>query len=113
MFGKTEAWILIDTPGDGAEPAHAGVGFTTGIDRAWFSEAVRRHEGPTVRRAVHRPEVHSGEVFVAHAGVPHYLGPLLSFIEVQEPSDLIVIAETAGDDDRGATMGLGWDPHLT
>jgi mannose-6-phosphate isomerase len=56
--------------------------------------------------------VHPGEVYVAHAGVPHYLGPGISFIEVQEPSDHIVIPETSGADDDGATMGLGWDLAL-
>jgi len=56
--------------------------------------------------------VHPGEVYVAHAGVPHYLGPRISFIEVQEPSDHIVIPETSGADDDGATMGLGWDLAL-
>jgi mannose-6-phosphate isomerase len=44
--------------------------------------------------------------------VPHYLGPGLSFIEVQEPSDHIVIPETDGDDDAAATMGLGWELAL-
>jgi hypothetical protein len=38
--------------------------------------------------------------------------PRLSFIEVQEPSDHIVIAETSGDDDDAATMDLGWDLAL-
>ena len=61
---------------------------------------------------LHRTGVQPGEVYVAHAGVPHYLGPRISFIEVQEPSDHIVIPETAGDDDDGATMGLGWDVAL-
>jgi mannose-6-phosphate isomerase len=111
-FGKTEAWIFIDTPGDGSEPAYARVGFTPGIDRASFIEAVRGHAGPVLRESVHRVEVHPGEVFVAHGGVPHCLGPQLSFIEVQEPSDHLVIAETPGDDDAGATMGLGWDTAL-
>src|SRR5215831_9026795 len=83
-FGKTEAWILLDTPGDGTEPAYAGIGFKPGIDRDWFADA----------------------------GVPHYLGPRISFIEVQEPSDHIVIPETSGADDAGATMGLGWDLAL-
>jgi len=53
-----------------------------------------------------------GEVYVAHGGVPHYLGPRISFIEVQEPTDHIVIPETNGEDDAGATMGLGWDLAL-
>jgi mannose-6-phosphate isomerase len=111
-FGKTEAWIFLDTPGDGTEQAHAGVGFKEGIDRDWFAEAVRRHDNSSIRDALHRTDVHPNEVFVAHAGLPHYLGPRLSFIEVQEPSDHLVIAETSGDDDDGATMGLGWDLAL-
>jgi mannose-6-phosphate isomerase len=111
-FGKTEAWILLDTPGDGAEPAYAGVGFRPGIDRDWFAAAVRRHDQAGIRGTLHRTGVHPGEVYVAHAGVPHYLGPRISFIEVQEPSDHIVIPETDGADDAGATMGLGWELAL-
>jgi mannose-6-phosphate isomerase len=110
-FGKTEAWILLDTPGDGAEPAHAGIGFVPGIDRDWFAGAVRRHDNAAIRSTLHRTEVRPGEVYVAHGGVPHYLGPRISFIEVQEPTDQIVIPETGGDD-AGATMGLGWDLAL-
>ena len=111
-FGKTEAWILLDTPGDGAEPAYAGVGFAEGIERGWFADAVRRHDNRAIRGTLHRTEVHPGEVYVAHAGVPHFLGPRISFIEVQEPSDHIVIPETSGADDAGATMGLGWELAL-
>jgi len=111
-FGKTEAWILLDTPGDGSEPAYAGVGFVPGIDRDWFADAVRRHDNLGIRGTLHRTEIHPGEVYVAHAGVPHYLGPRISFIEVQEPSDHIVIPETDGADDAGATMGLGWELAL-
>lgn len=74
-YGKTEAWILLDALGDGSEPAYAGVGFRPGIDRGWFAEAVRRHDNAAIRGTLHRTEVHTGDVFVAHAGVPHYLGP--------------------------------------
>jgi mannose-6-phosphate isomerase len=111
-FGKTEAWILLDTPGDGGEPAYAGIGFAPGIDRGWFAGAVRRHDNTAIRGTLHRTGVHPGEVYVAHAGVPHYLGPRISFIEIQEPSDHIVIPETSGAGDAGATMGLGWDLAL-
>jgi mannose-6-phosphate isomerase len=107
-YGKTEAWILLQTPDDG----YAGIGFQPGITREWFTGAVARHDNAALRATVHRTAVHPGEVYVAHAGVPHYLGPGLSFIEVQEPSDHIVIPETSGDDDQGATMGLGWDLAL-
>ena len=43
-FGKTEAWILLDTPGDGFEPAYAGIGFMPGLDRSAFRAAVLRHD---------------------------------------------------------------------
>ncbi len=111
-FGKTGAWILLDTPGDGREPAYAGVGFVPGVERGWFADAVRRHDNRALRDCLHRTQVSPGDVYVAHAGVPHYLGPRISFIEVQEPSDHIVIAETSGDDDAAAIMGLGWDLAL-
>ena len=111
-FGKTEAWILLDTPGDGAEAAHAGIGFVPGVEREWFADAVRRHDNKAIRASLHRTDVQPGEVYVAHAGVPHFLGPRISFIEVQEPSDHIVIPETSGNDDGGATMGLGWELAL-
>jgi mannose-6-phosphate isomerase len=114
-FGKTEAWILLDTPGDGREPAYAGIGLVPGCDRDWFFDAVRRHDNAALRSSLHRFPVAAGEVYVAHAGVPHFLGPRISFIEVQEPSDHIVIAETSGssdDDVAAATMGLGWDLAL-
>jgi mannose-6-phosphate isomerase len=112
-FGKTEAWIILDAPGDGREPAYAGVGFRERVDLEAFGAAVRRHDAAAVRDTLHRVEIRPGDVFVAHAGVPHYLGPRILFAEVQEPSDHLVIAETDGSDDAGATMGLGWDLALT
>ena len=112
-FGKAEAWILLDTPGDGRSPAHASIGFVPGVERQWFADAVRRHDRAAIRGALHRTDVAAGEVYVAFPGVPHCLGPQLSFIEVQEPTDHIVIAETAdGGGEADATMGLGWDLAL-
>jgi mannose-6-phosphate isomerase len=111
-WGKTEAWILLDTPGDGSEPAYAGMGFQPGVTREAFHDATLRHDMAIIRSTLHRTEVHPGDVYVAHAGVPHFLGPRIGFIEVQEPSDHIVIPETDGGDDDGATMGLGWELAL-
>ncbi len=113
-FGKTEAWILLDTPGDGTEPAYAGLGFREGVTKAGFRDAVDRQDVPALRGWLHRTEVHPSEVYVATASVPHFLGPKILFIEVQEPTDQIVIPEwsTSGVDQDGATMGLGWDVAL-
>src|SRR5499427_6851361 len=65
-FGKTEAWILLDTPGEGTEPAYAGIGFVNGIDRDWFADAVRARDSRGIRGSLHRTEVHPGDVYVAH-----------------------------------------------
>ncbi|HEU5385105.1 MAG TPA: hypothetical protein VFV73_04320 [Streptosporangiaceae bacterium] len=83
-----------------------------GVTREGFAALVQARDRLALRATLHRTEVRPGEVYVAHAGVPHYLGPRLSFIEVQEPSDHIVIPETSGADDTGATMGLGWELAL-
>jgi mannose-6-phosphate isomerase len=111
--GKTEAWILLDTPGDGNEPAYAGIGFRPDVSRADFEQAVRRRDRPAVRDTLHRTRIAAGEVYVAHGGVPHYLGPHVSFLEIQEPSDHLLVPEWADADDSGATMGLGFPTALT
>lgn len=110
--GKTEAWILLDTPGPGDEPAYAAIGFREWVTRDWFTDAVRRRDRTALRDCLHRTPIAPGEVYVAAAGVPHLLGPRELFIEVQEPTDHIVVPETDGADDSGATMGLGWDLAL-
>jgi mannose-6-phosphate isomerase len=57
-FGKTEAWILLDTPGDGpgddGEAAYAGIGFQPGVTREWFAGAVHRHDNAGLRACLHR-----------------------------------------------------------
>lgn len=111
-WGKTESWILLDTPGEGGEPAYAGVGFREGVTRDGFAEAVRQRDVAVVRDSLHRTPIEAGQVWVAHAGVPHHLGPRVSFIEIQEPSDHLVIPEWTDADDTGATMGLGFEVAL-
>lgn len=111
-WGKTESWILLETPGDGDEPAYAGIGFRPDVTRESFVDAVRRRDTRAVRDTLHRTLIEPGQVWVAHGGVPHYLGPRISFIEIQEPSDHLVIAEWSAADDAGATMGLGFDVAL-
>ena len=111
-FGKVEGWILLETPGDGTEPAYFSTGFKEGVTREWFREMVECRNGQALRDALHRTEVHPGEVYVAYPGVPHCMGPQILSIEVQEPTDHMVIAEEFGEDEAGVTMGLGWDVAL-
>ena len=67
-FSKVEGWILLDTPGDGIEPAYFATGFKDGITREWFREMVDSKNGKALREMLHRTEVHPGEVYVAVPG---------------------------------------------
>jgi mannose-6-phosphate isomerase len=111
-FSKLEGWILLDTPGDGTEPAYFATGFKDGITREWFREMVDSKNGTAMRGMLHHTEVNPGEVYVAYAGVPHCVGPQVLALEIQEPTDHMVIAEWSGMDEAAATMGLGWDTAL-
>jgi len=112
--GKAEAWVIVEAPGDGLEPPHAGMGIVPGVTRAAFRDAIDRRAGEALRAMVHRTPIHPGEAWVLSPRVPHLLGPGIFFIELQEPSDLAVLPEgwTLGADEAGSTMGLGWDRAL-
>ncbi|WP_375385135.1 hypothetical protein [uncultured Microbacterium sp.] len=111
-FGKTEAWIFLDVESPD-KTGSAGIGFVPGVDRPSFQAAALNRDRDSLRRSLQRFDIAEGDVFVAPAGAAHCLGGGLSYIEVQEPSDHIVIAELdAGDDEAYATMGFGWDKAL-
>ncbi len=111
-FGKTEAWVFLGTDPPGSR-GEAGVGFVPGVDRRGFRAAVIDRDRGLLRDSLRSFRVEEGDVFVAESGTPHCLGGGLSYIELQEPSDDIVVAELhPGDDETFATMGLGWDTAL-
>jgi mannose-6-phosphate isomerase len=111
--GKAEAWLLLDaTPGT---PGWAGIGFRPGSGQAAVRAAITERSTERLREMLHRTDVAPGDAWFLRPGVPHYLGPDVMFIEIQEPADLSVVPEhwTVGADEAGATMGLGWDVGLT
>jgi mannose-6-phosphate isomerase len=110
-LGKAEAWIMLETPGTAAEPPYAAFGVREGAGEADFRRAMDAEDSAALRELLHRVEVAPGDVWLMHHRVPHCLGPGLSFLEVQEPSDHIVIPEwwAVGADEASATMGLGWE----
>ncbi|HET7829692.1 MAG TPA: hypothetical protein VFL03_09025, partial [Candidatus Limnocylindrales bacterium] len=61
----------------------------------------------------HRP-IAPGDAWLVPAGVPHAIGAGALILELQEPSDASILAETAGvpvgpDDPH---LGLGWDTTI-
>ena len=98
--GKTECWHFL--PGT-APDACVYLGFKPGITRAAWEEAVREcsqisnEQLPIVNNPVlnllHRIPVEPGDFVFVDGGVPHAIGGGCFMVELQEPSDLMVVAE--------------------
>ena len=131
--GKTECWYFL--PGT-APDACVYLGFKPGITREAWKEAVRVsasasdlgpkghldgdscHIKPTpagnLTTFLHRIPVSACDFVFVDGGVPHAIGGGCFMIELQEPSDLMVVAERFTPSGRripDAKMhgGVGWD----
>ena len=119
--GKTECWYFL--PGT-APDACVYLGFKPGITRAVWEQAVREcsqfsnAQLPIVNNPVlnllHRIPVAPGDFVFVDGGVPHAIGGGCFMVELQEPSDLMVVAERFTPSGRripDAKMhgGVGWE----
>ena len=107
--GKTECWYFL--PGT-APDACVYLGFKPGITREAWEGAVR--EQAPVLHLLHRIPIAAGDFVFVDGGVPHAIGGGCFMIELQEPSDLMVVAERFTPSGRripDAKMhgGIGWD----
>lgn len=118
--GKTESWYFL--PGT-IPDACVYLGFKPGITRAAWERAVREAiDAPSPRPGVetgvlsllHRIPVSAGDFVFVEGGVPHAIGAGCFMVELQEPSDLIVVAERFTPSGRRIpdvkiNGGVGWD----
>ncbi len=119
--GKTECWHFL--PGT-APDACVYLGFKPGITRAAWEQAVREcsqfsnEQLPIVNNPVlnllHRIPVAPGDFVFVDGGVPHAIGGGCFMVELQEPSDLMVVAERFTPSGRripDSKMhgGVGWE----
>ena len=128
--GKTECWYFL--PGT-APDACVYLGFKPDITREAWEQAVRlfshkEHKGlkeisaplrlcvenNPLLQFLHRIPVAPGDFVFVDGGVPHAIGGGCFMIELQEPSDLMVVAERFTPSGRripDAKMhgGVGWD----
>ena len=112
QFGKTESWLILGTRTIGGETPHILFGFRDGVTEAEFRRLVQTQDIPGQIAALNRIEVRPGEVYLVNSGTPHAVGPGVFLVEVQEPTDLVVITEYASGGQRTETqcfMGLGFD----
>ena len=109
-FGKTECWYILD-----AEPgAHVYLGFKEGITRKKWESLFHAQDVEGMLACLHKFPVKAGDLWFVEGGVPHAIGGGSFMIELQEPSDLMVIPERitpAGIPlaDQKLHGGLGFD----
>ena len=138
--GKTECWLFLPST---APDACVYLGFRPGVARSSWEAAVRaemeshaepqreslaqslqRSQRVTTSRTLredkpvldflHRIPVAAGDFVFVDGGVPHAIGAGCFLVELQEPSDLMVVAERLTPSGRripDAKMhgGAGWD----
>jgi mannose-6-phosphate isomerase len=108
-FGKTEAWVIIGTR-DG-RPGTVWAGLREPIDRATFRRWIDARESEALVAALQPHLVEPGDVVLVPGGTPHAIGTGIFLLELQEPTDFSLVAETRDVpiDPAVASLGLGWD----
>ncbi len=114
IFGKTEAWMVLETRQVGDIEPYIMLGFKEGVEKDTFRRQLERQEVADMKASLHRISVKPGDVFYVKAGLPHAIGEGVFLIEAQEPSDFSIVAEWTGFpiDPSDAHLGLGWDVAL-
>ena len=107
--GKTECWYFLDGT---APDACVYLGFKPGITREKWEAAFEAQDG--LLDMLHRIPVKAGDFVFVDGGMPHAIGGGCFMIELQEPSDLMVVAERVTPSGRripDAKMhgGVGWE----
>ena len=107
--GKTECWYFLDGT---APDACVYLGFKPGVTREQWKSAFESQSG--LLEMLHRIPVKAGDFVFVDGGMPHAIGGGCFMIELQEPSDLMVVAERVTPSGRripDAKMhgGVGWE----
>ena len=89
-FGKTEAWIVLDTRGDEAE---VWVGLREAVETERYREWIADQDVDALLRSLNRISVRAGDVVYVPAGVPHAIGAGALIAELQEPTDFSFLCE--------------------
>lgn len=109
-YGKTECWYFLDCLPD----ACVYLGFRKGITREKFKNAFNNNDSQEMLSMLHRIPVKPGDFVFVDGGVPHAIGAGCFIIELQEPSDLIVVGERYTPSgmkiaEKKLHMGLGYE----
>jgi mannose-6-phosphate isomerase len=112
QFGKTEAWIVVETRHDEAE---VWVGLREPVEAVRYLAWIADQDVDRLLHSLNRISVSAGDVVYVPAGVPHAIGAGVLLAELQEPTDFSIVCEWRGFPIRpeDSHLGLGWDTALT
>jgi mannose-6-phosphate isomerase len=110
-FGKTEAWIVLDSRDESGD---VWVGPREQVDRPTYAGWVERQEVASILGSLNHRTVRAGDVVYVPAGVPHAIGAGVLIAELQEPTDFSVLCEWKGFPIRpeDTHLGLGWEAAI-
>jgi mannose-6-phosphate isomerase len=115
-YGKTEAWIILETRGSGDDAGCVYLGFRQDADPAVIRRWVADQDTAAILGSLNRVPAAPGDTFLVPAGVPHAIGAGITLVELQEPTDFSILLEWAGfaiEGPRDGHLGLGFDLALT
>lgn len=92
-YGKTECWHILNTLKD-TEPAVIYLGFKEYVTKELWRDLFNRQDVEGMLNAMHRFEVQPGDTVLVTGGTPHAIGKGCFLLEIQEPSDYTMRAET-------------------
>lgn len=100
-YGKTEAWIVLDTAGDAGE---VWLGFTRPVDAAELAYWRATQAVDKMLATMHHLPVQAGSAVLVPAGVPHGIGAGVLCLELQQPTDFSIGLERLVDPDTALPL---------
>ncbi|MEZ4712341.1 MAG: class I mannose-6-phosphate isomerase [Caldilineaceae bacterium] len=111
--GKTESWWVLQTRTD---DAYVYLGFQHPPTAQEWRRIVDAQDFDAMLACFERIPVAPGDVLLVEGGVPHAIGPGITMVEIQEPTDYVVRCEYAHGGavlpESARTMGLGLERVL-
>ncbi|MEM7131480.1 MAG: class I mannose-6-phosphate isomerase [Chloroflexota bacterium] len=111
--GKTEAWWILQTR---TEDAYVYMGFQYPPSPAAWKQMIDDQDLEAMNGCFDPIPVAPGDLLLVEGGVPHAIGPGITMVEIQEPTDYVVRCEYAHGGlelpESARTMGLGLDRVL-
>jgi mannose-6-phosphate isomerase len=111
-FGKAEAWIVLATRATGdPEGPVVHIGFRRDVGRENLIDLIADERTADLLEVMHVRPTAPGDVWFIPPGVPHAIGAGVFMVEIEEPSDFSIVAETAdvAIHPAAAHLGLGWE----